>query len=111
MLVMDRFQPVVVDMSGSEIEHGVQEVLRLVAELGIEREEWVRVLGSALVAAAVAPFWVEGETAGDAHNRMSATDAELATVVDALAPMLYSRELGARTAAAALAEIESLLGN
>lgn len=110
MLVMDRFQPVVVDMSGSEIERGVQEVLRLVAALGIESEQLVRVLGSAMVAAAVAPFWVEGESAGDAHSRLTAQDPELAAVVDAIAPMLYSRELGARTAAQALAEVESLLG-
>ena len=110
MRAMERSRPVIVEMSGSMIEDAVQDVLRLLASSVSERDQWVRVLGSALVAAAIAPYWADGETAGDAHARMQLHDTELARVVEALAPMLYSRELGARAAAEAVAEVEGLLG-
>lgn len=107
MLAMEH-QPLVAVMPESDIAMPTQAVLTLLGELGVERDQWVRVLGSAFVVASVAPFLSDGLEADEVHGRMVVLDEELAAAVEALAPLLLSRERAqkdARLAVAAAAEL------
>lgn len=103
--------PIVVQMAGSSLASAVQAVLALLVAGGIEQEEWTRVLGSAFVAAAVAPHWAPGRSAGEAHDLLKRSDDELADAVEALAPMLLGREMAAQEAARAINEAQRIVSS
>ena len=109
MPTMDQQTPPAAVMPGSDIAIPTQAVLTLLSELEVDRDDWVRVLGSAFVVAGVAPFLSDGLDSPAVHARMQRIDQELALAVEALAPLLLRREQVQREAASALAEVERLV--
>ncbi len=102
-------RPTLVRFDGSNAEGAVQALLDLVCAFGLDDGERVRALGSAFVAAAVAPYGANGRGATAAHEAMRQEDGELADAVESLAPLLLGREESSREARLALAAIADLL--
>jgi hypothetical protein len=78
---------------------------------GLDYDQRVELLGGMFVTEAVRPYWVAGHSADDAHSLLCARDAEIADVVEALAPVLLGRAEARGDAQRAVAEVTSLIGS
>ncbi|MEX2229935.1 MAG: hypothetical protein WEB13_09905 [Dehalococcoidia bacterium] len=89
------------------------DILGALAELfraaGLSRDERVHLLGGAFVTEALRPYWVDGVTPIEAHERLRVEDPELAAMIEAIAPMLLGRTEARADGEAAVAWVESLL--
>ena len=83
-----------------------EQLLDIIAQLmdvaGLDREQRIEMLGSALVTEIVQPYWDGTRTADEAHTALREADPSLADTVEAIAPVLYGR--------AAVNAVEDLLG-
>ena len=77
---------------------------------GLDYDQRVDVLGGALIAEAVRPYWEAGHSAEAAHELLRAQDEELADMVEAVSPVLLARAEAQVQAQDALAEVSALLG-
>ena len=88
------------------------DVLGALAELfrasGLSHEERVHLLGGAFVTEALRPYWVDGVTPIEAHERLRINDPELAAMIEAIAPILLGRNEVRADGEAAVAWVESL---
>ncbi len=82
---------------------------RVLEAAGLDHDQRVEVLGGALVAEAVRPYWEAGHAPVDAHIELRRNDAELADVIEALSPVLLARAEAKDVARAAVRAIELLL--
>jgi hypothetical protein len=78
---------------------------------GLSHEERVQLLGGAFVTEALRPYWQDGVSAVEAHERLRTDDPELATVIEAIAPMLLGRTEARADGEAAVRWVEQLLTN
>jgi hypothetical protein len=89
------------------------EVVALIGELldaaGLDRDERVEVLGGALVAEAVRPYWIEGCNAEEAHAELQVEDPELSEAVEAISPMLLGRAKAREESRDAIRDLEAML--
>lgn len=90
-----------------ELAHALHALLD---QSRLAREERLHALASAFVIEALAPYWVDGRTPEEAHEALLSTDTELASVIEALAPMLLGRIEVHEDAREAIATIEAMLG-
>ena len=102
-------QPVGANLHLASLEAVRELVSELLDAAELDYDQRVEVLGGALVAEAVRPYWEAGNSADDAHDLLRRNDDELADVVESLSPVLLSRAEGRVEAHRALAEIQSLL--
>lgn len=79
---------------------------QLLDAAGLDRDERVEVLGGALVAEAVRPYWSAGATADEAHGELQRDDLELSEAVEAIAPMLLGRAEAREASRRIILEIE-----
>lgn len=90
-----------------------ESVRALLAQLldsaGLDHDQRVEVLGGALVAEAVRPYWEAGHSPDDAHKLLRIRDGELADAVEALSPVLLGRAEARETAHDALRAIDEML--
>lgn len=86
-----------------------QLILRVLDATGMDYDQRVEVLGGALVSEAVRPHWESGLSAGEAHDRLCRSDAELAEVVEAMSSMLLSRAEALEEARALIGAVETRL--
>jgi hypothetical protein len=88
------------------------DILGALAELfraaGLPHDDRVQLLGGALVTEALRPYWVDGVTPIEAHERLRADDPELAAMIEAIAPMLLGRSEARVDGEAAVAFVQSL---
>lgn len=98
------------DLQRSTPEELALAVQSLLDQSRLRRDERLHALASAFVVEALAPYWTGGRTPNEAHHALCATDAELAQVVEALAPMLLGRLEVREEAEDVIAAIESMLG-
>ena len=98
------------DLRGSTPEELAHAVHTLLDQSRLARDERLHALASALVLEALAPYWSGGRTPNEAHDALCEADAELALVVEALAPMLLGHIEVNEEARDAIATIESMLG-
>ena len=103
-------QPVAANLRPASLEAVRELVSGLLDAAGLSYDQRVEVLGGALVAEAVRPYWEAGSSADDAHDLLRRNDDELADVVESLSPVLLGRAEARVEAHQALAEIEALLG-
>lgn len=88
----------------------VRELLeRLLDVTGLDYDQRVELLGGALVAECVRPYWLPGNSPEAAHGLLRRRDDELAEMVESVAPVLLARAEARDEARQALALIESLL--
>jgi len=88
----------------------VRELLgRLLDATGLDYDQRVEVLGGALVAESVRPYWLSGNSAGAAHDLLRRHDDELADVVETLSPVLLARAEARDEARKAIDLLEALL--
>jgi hypothetical protein len=90
-----------------ELAHAVQTLL---ADSRLGHEERLHVLASAFVIEALAPYWADGRTPDEAHEALTRTEADLARVVEVLAPILLGHITAREEATDAIASIEVMLG-
>ncbi len=76
---------------------------------GLTHEERVQLLGGAFVTEALRPYWQEGVSPVEAHERLRGDDPELAAVIEAIAPMLLGRTEARAEGEAAIRWIEQSL--
>lgn len=96
--------------AGTSSPDAIRELLARVLEAaGLDHDQRVEVLGGALVAEAVRPYWEAGHGPIDAHVELRRDDAELADVIEALSPVLLARAEAKDVAREALRAIELLL--
>jgi hypothetical protein len=81
----------------------------LLAHSGLGADDRVQALGGALVREALRSYWGHGRTPSQAHEALRRADAELADVIEALAPLLLGRAQAREDGAQAIATVESLL--
>jgi hypothetical protein len=86
-----------------------EAIVQAIARLGLDHNAQVDFFAGALVAVALRPYWVEGRSPLEAHERLRADDAELADLVEAIAPVLLSRTAAREEQAAAVQAVEELL--
>jgi hypothetical protein len=86
-------------------------LVRVLAVSGLDYDQRVELLGGMFVTEAVRPYWVAGHSADDAHSLLWARDAEIADIVETLAPVLLGRAEARDEAQSAVDEVTSLLGN
>lgn len=98
--------------AGTSTPESIRALFAQVLEAsGLDHDQRVEVLGGALVAEAVRPYWEAGHGAEDAHQQMRRNDAELADVIEALSPVLLARAEAKGVARELLREVESLLSD
>lgn len=98
------------DLRRSTPQELAQALQTLLDQSRLRQDERLHALASAFVVEALAPYWVGGRTAEEAHDALCRTDAELASVIEALAPMLLGRIEVREDAREAIATIEAMLG-
>lgn len=98
--------------TGTSTPESIRALFAQVLETaGLDHDQRVEVLGGALVAEAVRPYWEAGHGAEDAHQQMRRNDSELADVIEALSPVLLARAEAKGVARELLREVESLLND
>lgn len=86
-------------------------ISNLLDAAGLDYDQRVDVLGGALIAEAVRPYWEAGHDAESAHELLRSQDEELADMVEAVSPVLLARAEAQYQALDALAEVNALLGS
>jgi hypothetical protein len=76
---------------------------------GLSHDERVQLLGGAFVTEALRPYWQDGVSPVEAHERLRTEDPELAAVIEAIAPMLLGRTEARVAGEAAVRWVEQLL--
>ncbi|MGH2633854.1 MAG: hypothetical protein ACRDG3_10630 [Tepidiformaceae bacterium] len=88
----------------------VRELLeRLLDASGLDYDQRVEVLGGALVAESVRPYWLSGNSADAAHELLRRHDGELADVVETLSPVLLARAEARDDARKAVELVQAML--
>ncbi|HXU23286.1 MAG TPA: hypothetical protein VN697_04580 [Tepidiformaceae bacterium] len=82
---------------------------RLLDLSGLDYDQRVELLGGALVAEAVRPYWISGHSPRAAHDLLRRHDGELADVVETLSPVLLARAEARDEAREAINRLEALL--
>jgi len=78
-------------------------------ESPLDAQQRVQLLGGALVMEALRPYWGADRSPHDAHDALRRADAELALVIEAIAPMLLGRVEAQEAGLAAIEAVEALL--
>lgn len=86
-----------------------EAIAAILDETPLRMDDRVQLLGGALVMEALRPFWTDGRTPLEAHERLRAHDPELADAIEAIAPMLLGRAEVREASEAAISAVEALL--
>ena len=84
-------------------------ISRVLDATGLDYDQRVEVLGGALVAEAVRPYWESGLTPEEAHERLWSNDLELAEVVEGVSTVLLERAEAQDDARAIIGFLEAQL--
>ena len=110
MAVTPRRRVVRFELRGGSADDILSALADMFRTSGLGHDERVQLLGGAFVTEALRPYWTDGVTPVQAHERLRADDPELAAVIEAIAPMLLGRSEAREDATAAVNWIQQLLG-
>ncbi|MDA0365587.1 MAG: hypothetical protein O3B31_05875 [Chloroflexi bacterium] len=97
------------EMRGGSADDVLGALAELFRATGLSHDERVHLLGGAFVTETLRPYWVDGVTPIEAHERLRADDPELAAMIEAIAPILLGRTEARAEGAAAVEWVQSLL--
>ncbi|MBM3139633.1 MAG: hypothetical protein FJZ92_05310 [Chloroflexi bacterium] len=109
MAVTPRRRVLRYELREGSADHVLSALADLLRVSVLPHEERVQLLGGAFVTEALRPYWVDGVSPVEAHERLRAANPELAEVIEAMAPMLLGRSESRSEAQAALRFVEALL--
>jgi hypothetical protein len=109
MAVTPRRRVLRFEVNGGSADDVLGALNELQRAAGLTHEERVQLLGGAFVTEALRPYWQNGVSPVEAHERLRAEDPELAATIEAIAPMLLGRTEARAEGEAAVQWVEALL--
>ncbi|MGE0227631.1 MAG: hypothetical protein AB7I38_13470 [Dehalococcoidia bacterium] len=94
----------------AERDRAVSGLSRSLARSGLSWDDRMYAAAVVFVSEALAPFWRQGLSASEAHERLRMREPEAAAAVEALAPLLLRRISSTAEATELIGCVEHLLG-